>query len=563
MEHMLESQTVFSNGSKELKTGESSWIQKKPHDILIAISDVNKIRLSCQEIRSGIELLSSKNHVDTVWLDLGNQPVIDWLRFKKLLVCFSRRIHPLLDQFNGMGFSGLTFLLPGNKEGHLSVEFLAGILPEILRRKGKWIGVPLTPLLSEYYLAEKHYIRSQPFKAFDAFVKLNFKIQGMVDQSYVKNAQAHNLLADLPGNNLTEKYFSFINMFPHISRIRTSTACYCRVPLPPRISSNGDLHQLDIRGKTVAPPVFQKPSASFNQNQITMIVKELIDRRLLNELEIVEVVMVLTGNKKTMRTTITHQRYQKLTRCLSGYGISYTSDRVSFMYKKDKGKGGWSNLYESNIQSHHRYGEFMIYIGLSNSAVQRAYEQEKESDDSFGEILSYPECCRVAFERNLSIASKKQGDLVPLVADQTINKGPWSFLLNTAARYFLKNLISFYPCSYTCEKAKGISKRHFRILQNYLPDYARELKYIMASPVLYTEYRGIYLFPAAEVDDNLLYYDSPRVVMTSHNSLGRAISQGSVLKINQSDSINIVNGRHTIRTIQGDNARMLLFHGEM
>jgi len=563
MEQMLEAETVLFNGSKELKNSESSWIREKPQDVLIVVSDVNSIRVSRQEIRSGIGLLAGKSHVDTVWLDLGNQAVIDWLGFKRVLAYFSRHLHPFLDGISNVGFCGLAFLLPGNKEGHLSVEFLDDILPETFKKKGKWMGVPLTPLLSGYYLQEKHFIKSQPFQALDAFQRLGYEIQGEIDDSSDGNTGFHALLDDLQGDTPAEKYMSFVELFPQVSRIRTSAACYHRNPFPTRDSCGGDLHQFDSNGKTVAASVFPKPSASFNQNQISRILKEVIEKGFLNELEIVELVMVLAGEKKVMRTTITPHCYQELSQFLSANGIPYKCDRVSLRYRKDKGKGGWSNLYEPNGLSHQPYREFMIYIGLSNLAVQRAYGNEKESDDLFGEILSYPECCRVAFERNLPIASKKQGDLVPLVADQTIDEGPWSFLLNTAARYFMKNLISFYPCSYTCKKAKNISKRYFRILQTYLPDYAQELEYIMGSPVLYTEYMGIYLFPAAKSDDNLLHYDPEKLLMTTQNSLGKSIYQGSTLSINQSDSIDIVCGRDTIRTIQGDNVRMLLFHGEM
>jgi hypothetical protein len=100
-------------------------------------------------------------------------------------------------------------------------------------------------------------------------------------------------------------------------------------------------------------------------------------------------------------------------------------------------------------------------------------------------------------------------------------------------------------------------------LQDYLPDYAIELKNIMSSPVLYNEYRGIYIFPHANLNNNLLRYNPDRILMTTQNSLGKAICKGSVIRINQPDSVDILKGRNTIKTIQGDNVRMLLFNGEM
>ena len=559
-QNVMESETISSNNGTEMNKIGSSWTRVQSLDIIIAISDVNKIRLSHQEICSGINLLSPENHVDTLWFDLGNQPVIDWLQFKRLLNYFFRHICPLLDQCTDIGFSGLSFLLPGNKEGHLSVEFLDGILPKTIKEKGKWISVPLTPQFSQYYLSEKHYIQSKPYRVFDSFHELGYKIQGEINDLSNKD----DLLDDLNGETDSEKYLNFINLFPKIERIHLlqEGSIYTSNP-----------HQNNFQGGQ-QPPLntaigsVQKsatPSSNIMANKTSMqkIIHHLLDKELLNELEIVEMLMVLTGNKKAMRTTVDPHRCEQLTDYLSKNNIYYKSDKVSFKYATDKGKGGWSNLYDPNGELNILCNEFMLYIGLSDAVVNNASLFEKENDEVFGEILSYPNCCRVAFERNLAISSKKQGDLVPLVADQTTHDGPWSFLLNTAARYFMKNLISFYPCSYTCEKAKAISRQYFNILQDYLPDYAIELKNIMSSPVLYNEYRGIYIFPHANLDNNLLRYNPDRILMTTQNSLGKAICKGSVIRINQSDSVDILKGRNTIKTIQGDNVRMLLFNGEM
>jgi|TARA_B100000315_G_scaffold228280_1_gene236861 hypothetical protein len=557
----MESTTISSHNGTEVNKIDSSWAHVQPLDSIIAISDVNKIRLSHQEIRSGINLLPPENHVDTLWLDLGNQPVIDWLKFKRLLNYFSRHIFPFLGQFKNIGFSGLSFLLPGNKEGHLSIEFLDSILPKTIKEKGKWISVPLMPQFSQYYLSEKHYIQSKPYRVFDAFQELGYKIQGEMNDL----SNNDELLDDLNGETVNEKYINFINLFPKIERIHLLQEG--SIYTSNRNQNNFQGRRQQPPSNTVIKPGQNSPKLSLNDADdkisVQKIIHYLLDKNLLNELEIVELLMVLTGNKKAMRTTVDPHRYEQLTNYLSKNNIYYKSDKVSFKYATDKGKGGWSNLYDPEEKLNGLCNEFMLYIGLSDAVVNNASLFEKENDEVFGEILSYPNCCRVAFERNLAISSKKQGDLVPLVADQTIHDGPWSFLLNTAARYFIKNLISFYPCSYICEKAKAISKQYFNILQEYLPDYAIELKNIMSSPVLYTEYRGIYIFPQANLDNNLLRYNPDRILMTTQNSLGKAICQGTELIINHSDSVDIINGKNTLKTVQGDNVRMLLFNGEM
>ena len=560
-QNVMESTTISSHNGTEVNKIDSSWAHVQPLDSIIAISDVNKIRLSHQEIRSGINLLPPENHVDTLWLDLGNQPVIDWLKFKRLLNYFSRHIFPFLGQFKNIGFSGLSFLLPGNKEGHLSIEFLDSILPKTIKEKGKWISVPLMPQFSQYYLSEKHYIQSKPYRVFDAFQELGYKIQGEMNDL----SNNDELLDDLNGETVNEKYINFINLFPKIERIHLLQEG--SIYTSNRNQNNFQGRRQQPPSNTVIKPGQNSPKLSLNDADdkisVQKIIHYLLDKNLLNELEIVELLMVLTGNKKAMRTTVDPHRYEQLTNYLSKNNIYYKSDKVSFKYATDKGKGGWSNLYDPEEKLNGLCNEFMLYIGLSDAVVNNASLFEKENDEVFGEILSYPNCCRVAFERNLAISSKKQGDLVPLVADQTIHDGPWSFLLNTAARYFMKNLISFYPCSYICEKAKAISKQYFNILQEYLPDYAIELKNIMSSPVLYTEYRGIYIFPQANLDNNLLRYNPDRILMTTQNSLGKAICQGTELIINHSDSVDIINGKNTLKTVQGDNVRMLLFNGEM
>jgi len=191
--------------------------------------------------------------------------------------------------------------------------------------------------------------------------------------------------------------------------------------------------------------------------------------------------------------------------------------------------------------------------------ADNAADAEIKDDERFGEALSYPDCCRSAFERNFQIAIKKQGDLVPLVADQTLDPGPWPFLLNTPARYFLRQVISFYPCSYTCREALNLAKGYYAVIKEFLPELAIAMRSMMASPILYTEYRGIYLFEHARIIENKLQYEGSNVHMTTDNSLGKIIRLSDGLIAHAPDEVEFFNGHESLKTLKGNNIRMMLF----
>jgi len=81
----------------------------------------------------------------------------------------------------------------------------------------------------------------------------------------------------------------------------------------------------------------------------------------------------------------------------------------------------------------------------------------------------------------------------------------------------------------------------------------------MASPVLYTEYRGIYLFENSRIIGNKLQYDGSNVLMTTDNNFGKIIRFSDSLIVHAPDEVELFNGPKSLKILKGANIRMMLF----
>jgi hypothetical protein len=243
-------------------------------------------------------------------------------------------------------------------------------------------------------------------------------------------------------------------------------------------------------------------------------------------------------------------------------GLSWNICTSQKHFRKDRGKGGWTNLYNDRAFTGRRVPQYLIYIAQSQTAAEEALLLEARDDESFGELLGYPECCRNAFTRNFPTSLDKQGDLVPIVADQTTSSAPWPFLLNIAPRYFEECLVSFYPCSYTCPNALEIAVEAYTLINYYLPDYGRRLRKIFCSAVLYTEYRGVYLFPWSRLDGEFVSYDPRELMMTTSNRIGALLKMGNRILFSAPDHIAVMKNVATLGVLKGENVRFMVFGDE-
>lgn len=170
--------------------------------------------------------------------------------------------------------------------------------------------------------------------------------------------------------------------------------------------------------------------------------------------------------------------------------------------KRDIGKGGWSNSFDERKGLPRSKGDHLIYISKDAGALAIAVKAElmgKEGD--FGSSLGIPECCVRFYLDNLEEASRKQNDFVTLVYRNTLQNHSFNFWNNYVSQYFGYSFLSFFPCTFNCSKAAKFSQNTCELMRSILPEAADKTIYFQKQPILFTEYRGIFLFENAKVND--------------------------------------------------------------
>lgn len=166
--------------------------------------------------------------------------------------------------------------------------------------------------------------------------------------------------------------------------------------------------------------------------------------------------------------------------------------------KRDIGKGGWSNKYDEREGLPAIMGDYAVYVSTSQKNLTQAVNADLHGDEGeFGINLGIPSCCVDFYLNNQDAAYQKQNDFVPLVATNTKGLHSFNFWNNYVSQYFGYSFLSFFPCSFTCEYAARMAQNTYDLMHSILPVEADEIVYFQKQPILYTEYRGIYLFEGA------------------------------------------------------------------
>ena len=169
--------------------------------------------------------------------------------------------------------------------------------------------------------------------------------------------------------------------------------------------------------------------------------------------------------------------------------------------KRDIGKGGWSNKYDEREGLPASKGDYAVYVSTSKKNLTQAVNADIHGDEGeFGVNLGIPSCCVDFYLNHQDAAYQKQNDFVPLVAANTKGLHSFSFWNNYVSQYFGYSFLSFFPCSFTCEHAARMAQNTYDLMHSILPVEADEIVHFQKQPILYTEYRGIYLFEGAKFE---------------------------------------------------------------
>jgi hypothetical protein len=174
--------------------------------------------------------------------------------------------------------------------------------------------------------------------------------------------------------------------------------------------------------------------------------------------------------------------------------------------KRDIGKGGWSNKFDEskNIPSHK--GDQIIYVGKTKKELKNAFKADLFGDEGeFGINLGIPQCCVDFYLRNQEKAYQKQNDFVPLVLNNTKELHSFNYWNNYVSQYFGYSLLSFFPCSFNCDKAAIMAQNTYELMSTILPDQAEKIIHFQKQPILYSEYRGIYMFEGCKTIENKIF----------------------------------------------------------
>jgi hypothetical protein len=197
--------------------------------------------------------------------------------------------------------------------------------------------------------------------------------------------------------------------------------------------------------------------------------------------------------------------------------------------KRDIGKGGWSNKYDEREDLPASKGDHAVYVSTSQKNLTQAVNADIHGDEGeFGANLGIPSCCVDFYLNNQDAAYQKQNDYVPLVAANTKDLHSFNFWNNYVSQYFGYSFLSFFPCSFTCEHAARMSQNTYDLMHSILPDEADAIVHFQKQPILYTEYRGIYLFEGATFDNekttikNCMLHSTLNLNTKSHQFISKA-----------------------------------------
>lgn len=230
----------------------------------------------------------------------------------------------------------------------------------------------------------------------------------------------------------------------------------------------------------------------------------------------------------------------------------------------DSGKGGWISGYGLEVELEHpAEGYLHLYAGKDAGAVLAAKKAEHSAAIAeFGQHLGYPKCCVSFYEAKLEEAEARQGDfMLPLFAKSLgecpDNSPVFPWWTNMAAQYFNAGLLSFYPCSLFCPHAIMRARLAYTMLWLYDPALAERAAQIALSPVIYTEYEGVYRLLNSVWGGGVVFYDG--VEASLDGALGALLAKGNVLRIRSPHAIGIYGNRKLIGELDHPTLLVMLF----
>jgi len=270
-------------------------------------------------------------------------------------------------------------------------------------------------------------------------------------------------------------------------------------------------------------------------------------RPLLGHQALRETLLAAHG-RKVARLCLPEDRVTEMVRLLNSHGLWVDLHNRKQVLSPDQGKGGWVSGYGLEAPVDSPWDGFLqLYVGRDPAGVLAAKKAEHGHQYArFGHFLGYPDCCINFYVEHLPQAEKEQGDFMLPLLRASLGAAPGRAVFpawnNVAAQYFGYGLLSFYPCSFFCEKAAEAAREAHELLKAYDAPLAGLYLEKARKPILYTEYEGLYLFNAARRRGSWLYYDSGALECSLEGVLAALLKSGDRLKIIAPQNLEVRNG---------------------
>lgn len=193
-----------------------------------------------------------------------------------------------------------------------------------------------------------------------------------------------------------------------------------------------------------------------------------------------------------------------LRRWAEGHSLVALLSPHQFLPIADEGKGGYCNLTgaqepaRAGSGSHRR----LLVASDQNQVMLGWLSLLFGWDDFLARLLGYPDCCSKAFAmRWPQAAAEHQGDLSTATIEASA-AGPFDWRYNIFGRYFGREIVQHFPCNFQCAETLRIANRVAASIELFEPSLADSIQETLNSSVLYTERKGVFIFPRAQVKIN-------------------------------------------------------------
>lgn len=222
-------------------------------------------------------------------------------------------------------------------------------------------------------------------------------------------------------------------------------------------------------------------------------------------------IAVAHGLKPTMDVWIPATGWEAFRRMVRALGLKYHVDTYFDRFSPELSRALLDRLNTTRAvftPTLTDRAEAHVFLARDRSALDRAVgagwyplvvdgrivDKHLADHDTFGDALGYPKCCQEFFrQRNNWISDNTY------YAARQNTTGAASLLANPFLRHTVYGLVSYMPCSFSCEPSMGFAGRLRNVIRAEFPSYAQEIDAEAAKVVLCVSELRMYRFTGETV----------------------------------------------------------------